>query len=173
MISKSIKITVFIVILLVSSLSHAEIVGSWYSKTDSESPLYAGTANDSGAILGQFCFPNEGSCLWLIGMKTECQKGNKYPALANSDAGAVPLELYCDGQSDNGLYRYAFSNFDAIDNAIRKGTRIGIALPLQTDQFIVVRFLLDGAVEAIDYMRAESEKRVNPQKQKTTHDQYL
>jgi uncharacterized protein YqjF (DUF2071 family) len=139
--------------------------------------MCAGTLNDSGALFGEFCFPESGSCVWLLGMSTICKEGDKYPVLANSDAGSEHLEIYCDQQLDDGLYRYVFANFDAVDDLVKKGTRIGFAIPLQVDQFKVVRFLLNGATPAITSMREIAEKKVNPQKIKPkkngTSDQYL
>jgi hypothetical protein len=167
-----IKFTATICLLLFGTVSSAQTIGNWFTELKSATGLYAATINDSGALFGQFCYPAEGNCIWLIGMSTGCDKGDKYPVLANSDAGAQQLELLCDGRLESGLYRYVFLNFDAVDAIARKGTRIGIAIPLQADQFRVVRFQLNGATQAIDVMRAASERRVKPAS-KTTRDLLL
>jgi hypothetical protein len=142
--------------------AQAQSFGDWFAETQSRTALYAASINDSGNVFGQFCFLGEGSCVWLVALKTGCQKGDKYPVLANSDAGAVHLEVYCDGQLESGLYRYAFTTFDPVENLVKQSARIGFALPLQEDEFRVVRFNLRGALAAISAMRAAAESRTKP-----------
>jgi hypothetical protein len=134
--------------------SHAQSFGDWYAETSDPATMYAASVNDSGNVLGQYCFPDDGACVWLIGIKTGCEPGGKYPVLANSDTGAAHLDALCGGKLSDGLYRYAFSDFSAIDNFIKQATRVGFALPLQEDQFRVIRFNLDGASRAVSVMRA-------------------
>lgn len=141
--------------------------GSWdvdVTPDGSEEILYAGTTNDSGAILGQFCVPSTDSCVWLIAMTTSCDEGHTYPVLANSDAGAAQLLVLCNAKLENGLYRYVFTDFDAVDNIVRKGSRVGFAAPLQSDQFKVVRFRLNGSIEALTLLNATSERATKKQK---------
>jgi len=147
-------------------------VGDWLVSTQSDSTLFAATINDSGALFGQFCYLEEGTCAWLLGMTTGCEKGDKYPALLNSDRGARSVEIYCDGKLESGLYRYAFTDFDAVKGHLIDSARIGIAIPLQSDQFRVVRFSLDGAARAISSMRDAAEARATPAK-RGTRDQVL
>jgi hypothetical protein len=115
----------------------ARDVDDWSIDTFPEG-VYAATLNDSGNLLGQYCFTDKGSCVWMLGMKTACQSEQRYPILVNSDIGARTLEIYCGGQSETGHYRYLFASFDAIDNLVRGSSRIGFATPLQDDQFQVV-----------------------------------
>lgn len=137
----------------------AQEIGNWHIETKSNEYLYAVTINDSGALLGQYCFLKDGSCAWLLGMNTSCNKGDSYPVLVNSDAGALHLKVYCDGQLDSGSHRYVFTEFDAIDDAVKKSAKIGFAVPLQSDQFKVVRFLTNGSVSALSIMRTTAEKK--------------
>ncbi|MCM0082453.1 hypothetical protein L4X63_12715 [Geomonas sp. Red32] len=138
----------------------AQEFGNWAVDAKSEKFLYAATVNESGALLGQFCFVEGGSCVWLIGMDTGCNKGDEYTVLANSDAGSSAMQVLCDGQLDNGMYRYGFSDFESIDTLLKTATRVGFAVPLQSDQFKVFRFKLEGAKPAISVMRALAEKRM-------------
>lgn len=109
-------------------------------------------------------------------MSTACNEGDKYSVLANSDAGAAHISVYCGAQLKGGLYRYIFSEFDAVDNIIKEGARVGFAVPLQSDNFRVVRFNLSGAKSAIALLRAAAEKAAENKtttKPKGTKDQNL
>jgi hypothetical protein len=52
-----------------------------------------------------------------------------------------------------GPRRYYFTNFDDIDRLVRASSVMGVAFPLQSGEFVVVRFSLKGAVTALDVMR--------------------
>jgi len=41
---------------------------------------------------------------------------------------------------DNGIYRYAFSNFDKIDGIVKGGSRIGFALHWKLTSFVLSDF---------------------------------
>ncbi len=133
--------------------------------TENREFVYAGTANESGSVLGQYCTLHEGSCVWILGTASACKDGDQYPVLANSDQGAGQLEVYCGQKLDNGLYQYVFSDFAKIDGLVKNGLRIGLALPLQSDNFIVLRFDLGGATYAINSMKqhiATMQKKIAP-----------
>lgn len=158
------------------STAQAQSFGTWDTGTvDSGDALYATTGNDSGNLLGQYCFPADGSCFWLLGMSTGCKEGDQYPVLSNSDAGSAHLEVLCSTQLDNGLYRYVFTDFDAIDNIVTKGLRAGFAVPLQGDQFRVVRFDLRGSNRAVAVMKSAAARaqRSSPAKPTGTKDQVM
>ena len=135
-------------------------IGGWQLDTKGNDYHWAATVNDSGQVFGQYCYLGDQTCYYIIGLDKSCEPGNKYPVLANSDLGAMQLELLCDAPVDSGRYRYFLTNFDQADEIARKSTRVGFALPLKNDQFTVVRFRLDGAVAAIDAMRSMAEKKV-------------
>lgn len=139
----------------IMSAAIAQTYGSWTVDTaDDKSYLYAATANDSGNVLGEYCYPQQGSCVWILGMATSCEENHTYPMLANADVGAQHLEVVCRGQLPSKLYQYVFTKFDDIDRIVKQGSKVGFAIPLQEDQFRVVRFLLVGATAAIKNMRA-------------------
>ncbi len=141
----------------------AETFGKWYADVDrSGEYAFALSINDSGHVLGQWCYPDSGLCVWLIALKTSCTSGRKHPVLANSDKGAAHLTVLCDGQLANGMYRYAFTDFDEIDNVIRSATRVGFALPLEDDAFRVVRFDLKGARQALSALREAAGRAARP-----------
>lgn len=145
--------------------AHADTYRHWETGIIEESGVaYAGTANESGSIIGQYCTLQDGSCVWTLGTSSACKDGNRYPVLANSDQGAGQLEVYCGKQLDKDLYQYVFTDFSKIDNLIRNGLRIGLALPLQSDNFVILRFDLGGATYAINSMNqiVETTKKNRP-----------
>ncbi len=164
----------FLVVLGASALAHAQDFGKWTVVTDDKTMMYAIVFNDSGALFGQYCYPEKGSCLWLISASTSCEKDHKYPVLANSDGGAVPLTLQCQGsiggKGTEAKYAYVFTDFDEVSNLVKNATRIGFAVPLQADQFKVVRFEVDGSAEAITAMRNKASATTDEKKSKNTKD---
>lgn len=176
------KKVAWLCMLLLSPFAQAEQAGAWTTGvTNDGEAVYAATVNDSGNVLGQYCFPGADSCIWFLGMRTACEEGSTYPVLANSDSGAAHISVYCSDQVDAGLYRYVFSEFDQIDELVRKGMRVGFAVPLQSDNFRVVRFDLTGSVRALDLLETAAAKlRVNKQKDgkpavapRSTRDQFM
>src|SRR5262245_41820124 len=171
MVRSLLSASMFLAILAGAPVIQAQTMGAWYVETktsDDSSPMYALTVNDSGNAFGQFCYAADGKCYWLIGLKTTCNPGDKYPVLANSDAGSAQLEVLCMGPLSGGnLHRYAFTDFDQIDGLVRESARVGFALPLQKDEFRVVRFNLHGAAAALSAMRSAAERQVRPTKRGT------
>src|SRR5262245_19419358 len=165
-------------LLLLTSRPHAQEqnFGSWFVGTVRSSGLhYAATINDSGNLLGQYCSPTEDSCWWLLGMKTSCTEGERYPVLANSDAGASHMEVICNAKLDNGMHRYVFTDFDKVDDVLSRGTRAGFAIPLENDQFRVVRFSITDSTRAVARMKSNPEKaqQRSPRPPSGTKDQTL
>jgi hypothetical protein len=149
------KNLLFIIIAISIVLPKAALTqsGKWFTGvSDSGDAYYASTINESGNLLGQYCFPVEGNCFWLVGLNTACKEGAKYPILVNSDTGAAHMTMYCSAQLKSGLYRYIITEFDAMNTVVTKSIRIGFALPLQSDQFRVIRFDLSGSNSAISQM---------------------
>ncbi len=70
--------------------------------------------------------------------------------------------MHCDGQLDDNYFRYAFVDFEAVDELVKTANKIGFAVALKGDQFLVVRFLLSGSAQAIAAMRKEAERRTAP-----------
>jgi len=154
------------------ALAAAEIIGNWQADTFSEG-VYAATLNDSESLLGQYCYPDQGSCLWLLGLKTRCESGHEYPILANSDLGARELSLRCGNRLESGYYQYVFTNFDAINDIVTTASQLGFAIPVEGDQFRVVRFSLDGARSAVDGMRSRASEEKNKPARQDTRDRVL
>ena len=97
-------------------------------------------------------------CVWGLINNNACEIGHTYFALANTDQGAAPLEITCSGQlQENGkaIFAYVFSDWEQLESLIRKGTKLAIAVPMQSDQFTIWRFSLDGMTAAVDKMEAD------------------
>jgi hypothetical protein len=148
---------VFLVIAAVGDTNaQTQTFGTWKVSADKSAYAWAGTIDDSGHVFGQFCDFSDGSCRWVVGLGTACRQGERYPVLVNSNEGSEGMEVYCHGElaGTPGTYTYAFTDFDEVTSHMTKGGRIGIAIPLNGDQFRVVRFDLTGAPTAIASMRA-------------------
>lgn len=154
-------------LFLVASLSvaQAESFGSWSTGRNAKSgTVYAVTMNDSGDVFGEYCFASDSSCVWLLGTSTGCKIGSSYPVLANSDAGAASLGVYCADKLHDGTSSYAFTDFKTMQNIVERGTKLGIALPLLGDHFRVLRFALGGSNRAISVMEAEFDAEIRHHK---------
>ncbi len=113
---------------------------------------YAATVNDSGALFGQYCYQKFEKCFWLLANDIGCEAGSEYPVLINADSGAYSLKIVCLDSTDK-IGRYVFSDFDAIDEPVKKSSRIGIAFPMKSGFFQVNRFDLNGSSKAVSLMR--------------------
>lgn len=125
-------------------------IGNWMvGLSNDRDSTYAGNVNDSGSVLMETCSTSKDSCLWIVTLDSECKEGNTYPVLMNSEEGAAASSVKCMGESASGnTYRYLFTDWKTLEGVILKGKRVGFAFPMQSDQFTVVRFALEGIDEA-------------------------
>jgi hypothetical protein len=144
-------------------------VGDWSYRT--EGSFFAATSDDGGNLFGQWCSGKDGGCHYLMALPVRCIEGERYVTLANSDSSANAVEIECrgalEGRNEQGraLYRYVFTNFSSIDHQVRHSRGIGLAFPLEGDRFIVARFSLAGALQAITAMRGAAERALPAQRQ--------
>lgn len=133
---------------------------AWTTDTNSDGFYYALTVNDSGHFLGQYCYFESENCMYLLNIDIGCEPESEYPALINSDAGAFSLILICYdlGNGDNAFY---MSSFDDVNQVVLEALRMGIVVPLQSDEFKVSRFSLIGSNQAIEDMREATQSRIN------------
>lgn len=131
----------------------------WVWNIDDNEIPYAATTNSAGQLLGQYCYPKLGKCMYLVGFSITCEEDSNYPALVNTDKGAQSIQLICGGKLDDVDQNVLMaSNFDELDKIIRGASRIGFVIPMQSDDFKAVRFSLRGAEDALDRMRAAALK---------------
>lgn len=131
-------------------------LGDWRTGvTTNGREFFAYTLNDGGQAFGEWCSVDSGSCTWMIGMSAGCDKNLAYPVLANSDVEAESLSMNCSGTiEDTDLSRYAFTDFKSVKTLLKDAHVVGFAVPMQSDQFRVVKFSLNGCSDAISAMEA-------------------
>jgi hypothetical protein len=152
---------VMVAILLVVIFSDRTFAaGDWSWSSQTEGYYYAATVNAAGHVLGQYCYFESGSCLYLVGIGTNCEPQSQYPALVNSDVGSAMVTLVCSHKFGN-QYILAINSFDDIDRLVREATTIGFAVPMKNGEFKVCRFSLIGAEKSINTMREAAERRLN------------
>jgi hypothetical protein len=148
--------------LLLSLLSGA--AHSDWSQGEAPTYSYVAVSNDDGQMLGQSCAVADGYCRWIVTTEDMCEPGKtETPAVISGSAGGVAATLVClDSVVAQGktLYRLGVAPFDDVDKVFRQTGTVGIAFPLQSGQFRVVRFSLGGDSAAIDRMRASALRRV-------------
>jgi hypothetical protein len=173
---RSFLLFVSALLLSAGALAQELTFGKWSTgRTSSGSGFYAITVNDSGHVLGRYCLESS-SCVYLLGIATACTKGDRYPVLVNATTGAKTLEVYCNGPLEGGnKYQYVFSAFDEVDQLLRRGTRVGFAIPIDGIDFTIVPFSLIGSREAIAVMTAAwtSSTTPAPARGRTTRDERL
>ena len=140
--------------LMFCGVSRAEtgVSRDWIWNTDAKDFYFAITTNSAKQILGQYCYIGEGTCFYIVSLDVACEPGSTYPAIVNSDKGADHIVLRCvheyQGHNILGIYE-----FDKVDELVREASHIGIAVPMENDQFEVIKFSLIGSSDAIDHMR--------------------
>lgn len=163
---RSFRVAGALVTVLLASPAAAQqkMFGSWtVGVLDDAAGLYAGTINESGGLLGKYCFRNGEKCLWLMANDVNCEDGSRYSALVNADTGAGTVTIRC--VKIEGKPRYLFEEFDVIDSAVRGASWFGVAFPLKSGRFQVSRFAMNGAADAIAFMRRAAEAMVAPASQ--------
>lgn len=148
--------------------------GDWSEDVSNDgSALYAATSNDSGAILGEWCYPSTGKCNWLIGLDGNCEQDSAYPILANSDSGAASVMIRCGGKVGNtGLSQFAIVEYKDLESLMVDSKMIGFAFPLKSGQFRVVRFSLTGSHAVVSAMENKAARQYRT-KQPDTRDTIL
>lgn len=133
--------------------------GDWFVDLGSPNKKFAYTGNQAGEVFGQLCtYDSDGNnCVYVFSMDLECEEGNEYPVLVNSDVGASHQRIACGGKASGASYRYYFY-FDEIHKTIEDGSRIAIVFPTKSDQFRVLRFSLIGSETAIRIMNEAAER---------------
>jgi hypothetical protein len=141
-------------------LAAAGIFGDWGSVMSDDGNPGALTINDSGQFFGQVCVPAQDTCEWIISMTLSCTPGAEYVVLMNAASGAGEVKLRCD-RFIGERWRYVFTDTQVMADAVASGKKIAFAIALPDEQFRVVRFSLDGNVEARKEMFKNALERQN------------
>lgn len=164
-----------VLFVVMSGLAQAQDMrtfGSWtVGPTKDRDGVFAATINDSGGVLGQYCYWDEKGCYWLIATDVKCEENDRYAVLLNAPSGASHQSIRC--LKVDGKARYVFENFDSAAKAIKGNGRMGVAFPMESGQFQVSRFSLDGVDEAVSFLRTVAEAMVNKVEQISTRDTRL
>lgn len=125
-----------------------QIIGDWV--LDIQPGLSeAYTGNNSGSTFGFLCGTE--SCSAYLDTKDTCDEGVNIPMLINAESGSAYVLAKCAHIPQGGSVRYiAVIEDKQIATAISSGVAIGFAIPMQSGEFKVVRFSLDGALRATD-----------------------
>lgn len=145
-------ITLALLLVLPSAAIGADFrFGDWIVSLDSDFKETF-TANDSGSSVGVLCAATTQRCLVYLRTNTTCSVGDKQVALVNASAGAFSIQMECSQlQFDSGPEFVNFlGEYDTMRDALFKSNDIGIALPMTSGHFKVVRFSLKGSNQAIE-----------------------
>ncbi|AZT83650.1 hypothetical protein EHN06_08915 [Marinobacter sp. NP-4(2019)] len=140
---------------ILSSPLHAEfnVSKDWMWDASGQEFAYAATSTDGGRILGQYCYYNQDSCVYVVTLGITCEQGSEYPALVNSNVGAIEVQLICGHKAATDENAFFIKPFTEIDNAVRQASNIGFAIAMKSGRFKVTRFSLSGSTYAIESMR--------------------
>lgn len=112
----------------------------------------ASTSNASGSSIGVFCSLSTETCVAYFQSNTRCEQGSTQVALINVDDGAFSTKMSCAPiKSSSGIKYVEFIyGFDRMRRELTNNTDIGLALPLESGLFKIVRFSLRGSKSAIN-----------------------
>lgn len=129
-----------------NALADRQKVGDWLVDVG-ENYTEAFTSNDSGSTFGLFCLSE--SCSFYFDVNTRCEDDEQTFVLINAESGAAYVNVKCVIFHTEKVVRYLNVAQDiAIANSITQGNIIGIAIPMISGNFKVVRFSLNGAMVA-------------------------
>jgi hypothetical protein len=138
----------------------ANCSAAWFEGETDDGILYAATTNDDGQLLAQYCDVSNGTCQWVMITEIGCDVGKtQTPTLVAAPAGGISTTLACLSKfvtAGKTFHKFGFYPFDSVDTAFRQTGTVGIAFPMETGQFRVVRFSLSGGAGVIDAMRAKA-----------------
>ncbi len=125
--------------------------GDWIASFNGEY-REAYSRNESESSVGVLCSTASQVCFAYLRSNSTCNEGDKQVALVNTESGAFPIEMSCAKiQFESGQEFINFlGDYGTMKNAILKNNDLGIALPLTSGQFKVVRFSLRGSNQAIE-----------------------
>jgi hypothetical protein len=156
----SILVACLLLLAAVPGPAQAGSSGAWVDETSDPDTIYAATENAAGNVLAQYCYPKQGSCLYVVAIGITCDAKAEFPALINTEGFVAQVMLVCGFKMPNQNV-LMFKSFDDADRIVRTASRMGIAVALKNQEFKVSRFDLTGSVRAIDRMRAVALSRSN------------
>lgn len=122
------------------------------------------TANESGSSMGLFCGGNQ--CSFYLNPNLNCQPDTKYSVLLNSASVSAAIAMKCTQIGNH--YFQILEPFEAVLNAVKSGDAIGFAVAVNSGAFVVMRFNLAGASDAVTRAIAEAANRAKGAPQNNT-----
>ncbi len=157
------KIVCALALLACAGASHGQTkVGDWTVGTGDSGETYMVTENEAGVLFGQWCGSDADSCYFQVMSTTRCGPDFESPVILNADGGAQATTLACKGTATfrgKTLYRYRVTPYAQARKIIQRGPRLGIVIPVEGDNFRLLRFPLDGAAEALSRVDAGRQGR--------------
>lgn len=138
--------------LLLPGMPQAEELrfGDWFVVRSDNGDLVAGVAQeDFNRMLVYRCFQELNQCAHVLLADIQCDDSDVYPILVNSDHAALSMNTICSENEGNS--ELVLSEFDAIHEILINASVVGLAVPMASGHFKVVRFSLNGSAEAMDY----------------------
>ncbi len=137
---------------LFTSLAQAEEVtfGDWTVVRADNGDLVALTGQDDfSKVLAYRCLKELDRCLHVLIADVQCEDGSVYPVLVNAEYSALSMNTLCS--ENDGRYELVLTEFDLIHEILLKSHVVGIAVPMASGKFKVVRFSLNGSTKAMTY----------------------
>lgn len=123
--------------------------GDWAVISDGSDMVAATQRDNFSKVLAYRCFNALGKCVHVLIAGTVCDDGHTYPVLVSSEHSALSMNTICS--MNDGRGELILTEYDLIHAIIQKSQTIGIAVPMTSGQFKVVRFSLKGSSQAMDY----------------------
>jgi hypothetical protein len=136
----------------IGSAEPRRAAGEW-SVTRADGIQVASATNDAGATVGILCFLETERCLAFLVTGDACRDGATVPMMLNSPAGSNAITTTCrhfpTGQEGAVGMMSVVTEYGAMRTALESGGAIGVAIPMESGAFHVLRFRTAGATDAI------------------------
>lgn len=137
---------------LVAASNSIETFADWSVIQAKDSvDLIAITYIKEGSYLAFRCFVNTQKCVHVFSAGFECKVGGGAPVLVNTPASALSIQTTCASNSVD--YELMVDDQSQIHETLKQGGVIGFAFPVNSGLFKVVRYSLNGAGEAMGYVK--------------------
>jgi hypothetical protein len=141
------------VFLINDAYSQERQFGAWTVGRNGNDSVYAKTTNDSNGKLGLICLKKDVKCYLALVIDSNCEHGKNYLTLMNPDAGnPSSLDLTCHKVKNENWY---FLDLDKISDSVFDSPRLSFAFALQSGEYKVSRFLMNGSKEAIEALKKD------------------